>query len=391
MIRKSLSLEISSFVDFFRKNLGTTNFKSFTKSAFVQCRKKINPEVFKHLSSILIDEFYTDNDAAVKLWNGFRLLAVDGSRVTLPNTRELRKLYGVAKNQSKTGVTQARVSILYDVLNNYTLDGLLSPLKTGEITLAYRHLEHCKIGDLVLYDRGYPSYDLMFEHFENNINFLIRARHSFNNVTKEFINSNKHSSIVKFYPVQNSNISDKPYNRDTPIEVRLIRVKLPSGEIELLITSLLDSKHYPISIFKELYFKRWKIETFYDELKNKLKIEHFTGYSNQTILQDFYATLFVSDVQTLIVSELEDELNECSKGKKYKYKVNTNLSYGFLKNRVISLFFSNSNIGEVTKELKSLFKENLVPVRPYRTNKRNIGKYSNRLKPKVTKNQKDTL
>ena len=391
MIRKSLSLEISNFADFFRKNLGTTNFKSFSKSAFVQCRKKIKPEVFKHLSSILINEFYTDNGAAVKLWNGFRLLAVDGSIVRLPNTRELRKIYGAAKNQSKTAIAQARVSILYDVLNNYALDSQISPLKTGEISLAYRHLEHCRIGDLVIYDRGYPSYDLMFEHIENKINFLIRVRHNFNNVTKAFINSNKNSSIVNFYPVQKSNISDKPYNRGTPIKVRLIRVKLPNGEIELLITSLLDLKCYPVSTFKELYFKRWKIETFYDELKNKLKIEYFTGYSKESIAQDFYATLFVSNVQTLIVSDLEDELNECSKGKKYKYKVNTNLSYGFLKNRIISLFFSNSNIEEVTKELKSLFKENPVPIRPNRTHERKVEKYRKQFKPKITKNQKDTL
>jgi len=38
----------------------------FTKSAFVQARKKINAKVFKHLSQKLVDEFYTDNEFAVK-------------------------------------------------------------------------------------------------------------------------------------------------------------------------------------------------------------------------------------------------------------------------------------------------------------------------------------
>lgn len=60
--------------------------KPFTKSAFVQCRKKINPEVFKHLSNKLISEFYTDNEDGVKRWHNFRLLSVDGSRLLLPNT-----------------------------------------------------------------------------------------------------------------------------------------------------------------------------------------------------------------------------------------------------------------------------------------------------------------
>lgn len=391
MIRKSLSLEISCLVDFFRKEIASVDFKSFTKSAFVQCRKKINPDVFKYLSSVLIDEFYTDNDSAIKLWKGFRLLAVDGSIITLPNTKTLRKLYGETKNQSKTSVTQARVSILYDVLNNYVLDGLVSPLKIGEITLAYKHLDYTRVGDLVIYDRGYPSYDLMFELFHRKIEFIIRAKHDYNNVTKEFINSNKSSAIVEFHPSKKTNLSDKSYTKDSPIKVRLVRVFLPNGEIELLITSLLDSKKYPISIFKELYFKRWKVETFYDELKNKLKVEYFSGYSNQAILQDFYAALFVSNVQTLIVSELEDELNEKNKEKKYKYKVNNNLSYGFLKNRIISLFFNNQNMEEVINELKKLFKENLIPIRPERSYHRPYGKYRCRIKPKVTKNQKDTI
>ena len=77
------------------------------------------------LSSVLIDEFYTDNDGGIKLWSGFRVLSVDGSSITLPITKELKNLYGETKNQTKTSVVQARVSVLYDVLNHYVLDGIL--------------------------------------------------------------------------------------------------------------------------------------------------------------------------------------------------------------------------------------------------------------------------
>jgi IS4 transposase len=140
---------------------------------------------------------------------------------------------------------------------------------------------------------------------------------------------------MDIYPGKNTKLSDKSYNKNTPIKVRLIRVELPKGQVEVLITSLLDSKAYSSSIFKTLYSKRWGIETFYDELKNKLKIEHFSGYSNRSILQDFYAALFISNIQTLIVNELNDEKQNNDKQQKYQYKVNTNLSYGFLKNRVL--------------------------------------------------------
>ena len=97
LLRKSLSLEIENFTNFLK--LGS--LKKSTKSAFVQARMKIMPEVFEHLSQTLVDEFYTDNDSAIKLWNNFRLLAVDGSRITLPFTKELKHIYGEVENKKK--------------------------------------------------------------------------------------------------------------------------------------------------------------------------------------------------------------------------------------------------------------------------------------------------
>jgi len=375
-------------VRLFNKDL---NLKSFTKSAFVQYRKKIKPELFKHLSDTIVNEFYTDNEDGIKLWRGFRLLGVDGSCLTLPFTTELKKIYGETKNQSDTGVVQSRVSVLYDVINNYVIEGVLSPLKIGEGKLAIQHLLHVKENDLVIYDRGYPSFNLMYEHLKLNSNFLMRVKVGFSNITKEFIKSGKLSQIVDIYPGQHKTYNDKEYDKNTSIKLRLVRVELPSGQIELLITSLLNSKKYSNKIFKELYFKRWAVETFYDELKNKLKVEHFSGYSNQSILQDFYAALFISNVQTLIVNEITDEINDETKGTKYSYKVNNNLSYGFLKNRIINLFFSNNGMDNTLKELRILFKKNLIPIRPNRIFQRDAGKYRKRLKPKVTKNQRDAI
>lgn len=387
-LTKSLSLEIENFVRYLKRDIASA--MPFTKSAFVQCRKKISPDVFRHLSALLINEFYADN-SGVKLLESFRILAVDGSRITLPMTQELERCYGKTKNQSDTYVIQAKVSILYDVLNNFVLDGSLSNVSIGEREMALKHLEHCKKGDLLIYDRGYPAFDFIFEHQQRGFDYLMRVKTDFNGVTKSFIESGKKSEIVEIHPGKNT----KPYVRISQkkpsLKVRMIRIELPGGQTELLITSLLESQKYTPSFFKELYFRRWKIETFYDEFKNKLKIEHFSGYSHQSILQDFFAALFISNVQTLIVGELSEEIEENNLNKKYDYKINTNLSYGFMKDRIITMFIKKQNIEKALEELKELFKNHLVPIRPNRSNKRNVGKYRNRTKPKITKNQKDAL
>lgn len=387
-LRKSLSLEIENFTSLFK--FGSSS--KYTKSAFVQARKKVRPEVFDRLSQVLLNEFYNDNEPAIKLWNGFRLLAVDGTRITLPITSELKGIYGEAKNQSSTVLVQARCSVIYDVLNKYVLDGVLEPIKRGERDLALNHLDHCKDSDLIIYDRGYPSYDFIYQHIKRDLGYLMRVKTSFSGLVKDFEKSRKKSVVVAIYPGKNAKLSDKDYNKNSPIKVRLVRIELGKGNVEILMTSLLDSNLYPTGQFKKLYFKRWGVETFYDELKNKLRVEHFSGYSNQSILQDFKAALFVSNVQTLIVSEIQDELKESNQSKKYDYKINTNISYGLLKNRVVALFLYETSDGtDIVEELKSLYISHLVPIRPNLKFERNPGKYRSRIKPKVTKNQKDGI
>ena len=46
----------------------------------------------------------------------------------------------------------------------------------------------------------------------------------------------------------------------SPLRLRLIRVELESGEIEVLITSLTDEQKFPYEIFMDLYHKRWLVE-----------------------------------------------------------------------------------------------------------------------------------
>ena len=91
------------------------------------------------------------------------------------------------------------------------------------------------------------------------------------------------------------------------------------------------------------------------------------------------------------MNELNDEKQNNDKQQKYQYKVNTNLSYGFLKNRVLELFFTENSMEAIIIELKRLFKENQIPIRPNRSFERNSGKYRSRIKPKVTKNQKEAI
>jgi len=126
---------------------------------------KIKPEIFYHLLQEVNAEFYSDNDERVVLWDDFRLLACDGSFLNVPFVPNLIKRYGVAKsNQHDTEVLNARCSILYDLENKMILGGALASYKIGEremLISLLKVIEKSKFNDLIILDRGHPSFDLV--------------------------------------------------------------------------------------------------------------------------------------------------------------------------------------------------------------------------------------
>jgi hypothetical protein len=164
------------------------------------------------------------------------------------------------------------------------------------------------------------------------------------------------------YTDQDKSFKGKPYNRKSSIQVRMFRIDLPGGQTEILITTLLDSRKHPTELFIKLYFMRWGVETFYDELKNKLKVEHFSGYSDVTIQQDLYCAVFISNLQSVTVNCLQDDLEVINAGRQYDYKVNANVSYGFLKNKVWELLYQKAPLVKVFNELEELFLKHTIPI-----------------------------
>ena len=75
------------------------------------------------------------------------------------------------------------------------------------------------------------------------------------------------------------------------IEIRLVRIILSSGEVEVLATSLLDENEFSAEDFQYLYSLRWGVETFFSKIKGRLALENFTGKSVESIYQDFWSTI----------------------------------------------------------------------------------------------------
>jgi hypothetical protein len=134
------------------------------------------------------------------------------------------------------------------------------------------------------------------------------------------------------------------------LRIRFIRVDLPDGEVEILATSLLDRKKYPTKDFKKLYYKRWRIETFFQTIKSRLAVDNFTGKTAEAIRQDFYATLLISGLETILSEEVNYELSQ--KNTIHRQQVNKAVAFHAIKDQIILLMFDPPpNFEERVREL----------------------------------------
>ncbi len=114
-----------------------------------------------------------------------------------------------------------------------------------------------------------------------------------------------------------------------------MRVDLPSGITEVLITSLIDEEEYPSSIFADLYHQRWGIEEDYKVMKSRLNIENFSGMSVEAVLQDIYAKNLTKNLVSVAVFEAEIAANITSKKRKHRYKINVHHALSQFKDNVV--------------------------------------------------------
>lgn len=358
LVKQTLQKELTNFI-----SLISSSKENITKSAFSQSRKKLKAEAFIELNDTLVESFYEDDN--YKKWKGFRLLAIDGTCLTLPQSEEIIKDFGFAKNNvnPESIIPMATISSYYDLLNGIIIDSQIDQYKIDEFMLALGHLDKVGKKDLIIFDRGYAATWFFVYMNLKNADYIVRLPRAFLQEFDSFWNSKKMSEIITL-----DRCSEKSRKaleilgiKFKSFRIRLVKVILDNGEIEVLATSLLDEEKYPYAEFKGVYFLRWGIETSYDHLKNNVAIENFTGLSTLSITQDFFANMFIVNLQSVIINDVQTEINKEKKGAEYKYKVNRNLSLGFMKDRIIKILLSNSSKGY--EELKKLFKLEPVPIR----------------------------
>lgn len=275
-----------------------------SKSAFSMKRTVISHGFFQFMGETLVKEYYKSD--SVKTWRGYVLLACDGSRLALPDVKELGECYGWYHTyQGAPLYPAAKICVFQDTLNNITVHAAVEPKDMDERYAYERYYEKAieltGHRTIMLLDRGYFSYQIIYLMIRNGLKFVIKARDL--PWRNEFLRSGRKSQTIEIRPSRDTSIYGNRDWRKEPVKVltvRLVRFDHPDGTSDVLVTNLTSDEGVSGQAIIDLYRMRWPVETAYGVYKNEEALELFSSFRPDGVLQDFYAAVILFNLAAIL-------------------------------------------------------------------------------------------
>jgi Transposase DDE domain len=335
-----------------------------TASAYCQARQKLKPELFSHLNQKVVEDFYRlyEADGTVQRWHGRRLLGADGTKLNLPDTESLRAAFTVHSNQHEEFV-QATAVVLHDLLNDIGLSATIGPVSGEKRPLLEQLWESTCKTDVLVLDRNFGNYSIVAWAAKTGRDVIIRCRRQSFSVVEEFWESDKLEAIVTLTVSQSAETQRyvSEHNLPESVRIRLLKFTLPTGETEVLLTTLCNQRKYRRKEFYLVYGYRWNDETYYDRIKNIFEVERFSGTTEHVIKQDFYGVIFLSTLESVLSKSAQEILSERDEARETdtNAKVNRAVSYVSLVDEAVGLLLDERvHPEDVIERLHQLFQKN---------------------------------
>ena len=280
------------------------------RSALTHARKKASWTIFRDLLEKAVKLAYSlfpRNPAHV--WHGMPVIALDGSKYDLPATREIRAEFDPQSGFEYEGrghYPQCLVTTAYDVFRRLPVARSVVGIHGSEREEAQALLPLVPPRCILLFDRGYPSFELIAylrEHHKGYFLFRCPAESTFPAV-EAFVQSGRQEAYIALTPSNKyvQGLSAKQRKKAGGIQLRAIRLVSPEGKVSVLLTNMLNQNRFQREEIIELYFRRWAVEDYYRTEKVALEIEKFHGKTPNSIRQELFAVVIMSVIaRTLMV------------------------------------------------------------------------------------------
>jgi hypothetical protein len=298
----------------------------FTASAYCQARQRLPLELVQRV----VDSFSRGLEASepAALWHGHRLLLVDGSGFSMPDTPELQAYFGQPGQQRKgCGFPVAHMLAMMDAHTGFLHDVILSPLRTHDMKHAADLHPRLRPGDIVVADRGFCSYAHLALLLRANLNGVLRIHQCV------IVDFHPHRVCKQDLPKGNSGMPtsrwvarlghcdqlvmwQKPKTRPKwmsaqdfeklppEILVREIKCRIQDRSCRVqevtLVTTLVDPVLYPAAEIAKLYRLRWQVEVDLRDLKITLGLDVLKGHKVETVKKEVLVYSLVYNLVRLV-------------------------------------------------------------------------------------------
>ena len=343
-------------------------------SAFVQSRAKLSQAALPFLF-----KSFVASQKTTQLYRDYRLLAVDGSTIHIPdNPADTDSLVVCKEGQRPSNLLHLHA--LYDLCSNTYCDAIIEGVHNYDERKALVQMAQRNPATRAIYiaDRGYESFFLLAQIQQFSRHFLIRVKESngitfglrlpssdefdccfslrlTNGKSKQVKLLCKDRSHFRYLRPEKFDLSSFPLDADGffTLHFRVVRFRIADNSFETIITNL-DQNAFPSDEIKTLYNKRWGIETAFRKLKYTLGLLSFHAKKVEYIRQEIFARLIMYNFCELITSHITIR----KANRKYAYQANFSAAV-----HVCRQFF-RGNVSPPCVE--ALISKYISPIRPDR-------------------------
>lgn len=250
-------------------------------SAYCQARAKIPLDVMDQIHGHLVERLQS-HIPLDELWHGRHVKVVDGTGLSMPDTPANQTAWPQSKGQKPgCGFPSMNLVGIFCLLSGALIKAAYGERRTHERRLFQDLWSVFQKGDLLVADRGFCSFSACAGLLARGVDCLMRLpeRKMRKAIGSQLPKTANFDVLVRWKrPVQRPRAM-KPADFDLlpeALAVRVLRYTIAQrgfrSQSVTLVTTLLDAD-IPAADFAQLYFRRWRIELHFREIKIHLNMD----------------------------------------------------------------------------------------------------------------------
>lgn len=290
---------------------------SSSTAAYCAARKKLDEQMLSDILAHTADRLEEMPEPG--LMNNRRIIVVDGTGVSMPDTFENQEVWPQsAKQKLGCGFPMARICACFSLKSGALLSYALGNKKNHELLMFRQQWDTFKRGDIILGDKGFCSYfdiaNLRKQGVDSVVTLARRVPVSASSSRKRL--GPDDLLITWPRPVYNAKLS---YSMEAwaklPAELLLrqlkVSVKYPGFRTQKfhIVTTLLDAVQYPAEELAELYFKRWDVELFFRDIKTTMGMDILRCQTPEMIRKEILMHFIAYNCIRRLMCEAAREMN----------------------------------------------------------------------------------